>query len=368
FTGFGFNANGTACKLFYFYRFTDGTEGATATMIIDPPAQCSASVCYQISGMHATEVPAKGIAVTATTANPNPPSLNPSGWDVEDTLWIAVCGWDDGDIGASAYPSGYGNTLARAADSVADGVGCASATKGSAAASEDPGTFTITASRASVAQTIAIRPAQFTVSGTIYQSDGTAMFDNAPRIVVNYSGTITGTVNSDVNANYTIAGIPAGANLDVWCVHKTWLTDQDPTASQDHWDLDNITSNLTSKNFKVRNKTDSQWVSTFRPYVGRYPITFNPAAHLTTNQGSTVKGTFNLGLHKKIHSQGVFQAAVQEMSQSVIVHKDYTHIFWIGHADMGSTSLSVFGASYNNKTKTWGSVQTIAASIGADTH
>jgi hypothetical protein len=44
---------------------------------------------------------------SSSSANPNPPSLDPSGWDVEDTL--AICGYDDGRRTVTAYPTNYTN-------------------------------------------------------------------------------------------------------------------------------------------------------------------------------------------------------------------------------------------------------------------
>lgn len=43
------------------------------------------------------------------SANPDPPSLNPNGWDVENTLWLAFMGADTSRT-VSAYPIGFTNT------------------------------------------------------------------------------------------------------------------------------------------------------------------------------------------------------------------------------------------------------------------
>lgn len=111
------------------------------------------------SGAEAVQVPTGGVA-NGTDANPNIPSGNPANWDVEDTLWIAVCSVDTSRT-FSAWPSGYSpgdNTW----DDVSGGSNGASLSvqwRNSAAASEDPGAWTISASDDWAASLIAVRPA-----------------------------------------------------------------------------------------------------------------------------------------------------------------------------------------------------------------
>lgn len=95
--------------------------------------------------------------ITGSPSNaPNPPSVNPSLWDVEETLWIAACSADTSRT-ISVYPLADRNTA-----DVSGGAGGATlglCTTESAVASLDPGTFTISASDDWVAATVAIRPA-----------------------------------------------------------------------------------------------------------------------------------------------------------------------------------------------------------------
>lgn len=96
-------------------------------------------------------------SVTGTSTAPDPGSLNPANWDVEDTLWLAICG-NDGNVSVSGYPTNYTNGLnTRAANSAGAGIGVAR--RELSAASEDPGAFTLSASDGWVAVTAAIRPA-----------------------------------------------------------------------------------------------------------------------------------------------------------------------------------------------------------------
>lgn len=91
------------------------------------------------------------------SANPNPPSFNPSGWDVENTLWLAGGAisnsgqaWD-----ITTPPTNF--TLVRYDDGTQQSI--ASAQRNSQAASMDPETFGTTSSGTSwQAWTIAIRP------------------------------------------------------------------------------------------------------------------------------------------------------------------------------------------------------------------
>ena len=106
-----------------------------------------------------------GTATGATTQNPNPPSLNPANWNVEQTLWLAYTAGSTYDSITSS-PSGYG-TNTHTETTTVDGAGASisSARLASATASQDPGTFTMNASQPSVTNTVAIRPAVATLTG-----------------------------------------------------------------------------------------------------------------------------------------------------------------------------------------------------------
>jgi hypothetical protein len=89
------------------------------------------------------------------SSTPNPPSLDPGAWDVEDTLWIAACSIDTSRT-ISVWPLADRNTA-----DVSGGAGGATlglCTTNSAVASLDPGTFTASASDDWAAGTYAIRP------------------------------------------------------------------------------------------------------------------------------------------------------------------------------------------------------------------
>lgn len=91
-----------------------------------------------------------------TSSTPDPPSLNPTNWDVEDTLWFAVCAVDTSRT-ISAYP--YANNNSADVSGGAGGATLGICTTTSAVASLDPGTFTISAADDWLATTVAVRPA-----------------------------------------------------------------------------------------------------------------------------------------------------------------------------------------------------------------
>ena len=89
----------------------------------------------------------------ATSATPDPPSLSPS-WGSGDTSWIAFFECDS-NRSVSAFPSSYGNTNDQGVTTNAAHQGIC--TRQNAVATENPGTFTISASDQWRAMTLAIR-------------------------------------------------------------------------------------------------------------------------------------------------------------------------------------------------------------------
>jgi hypothetical protein len=88
----------------------------------------------------------------------DPPALNPTAWDVEDTLWLALSSSDDATSTVTGFPTSYtGTGQVNAADS-ADGVTLGYAVRANATASEDPSPFTISAAEAFCTVTVGIRP------------------------------------------------------------------------------------------------------------------------------------------------------------------------------------------------------------------
>jgi hypothetical protein len=111
-----------------------------------------------------------GTQNTSGNTNPNPLSLDPNNWATEDTLWIAMASWDGTPTG-TGYPTNYtqeDHTTAgghTATSGGAGGAGLAVCYRKLNASSEDPGTFTISASEQWEAMTFAVRG---TATGTQY--------------------------------------------------------------------------------------------------------------------------------------------------------------------------------------------------------
>jgi hypothetical protein len=138
------------------YRILDGSESNFT--LTTSATQQSAHQWLLVRGHHATTALAASVSAVGTDTTPNSASLNPADWDVEDTHWLTVFGHDGGDITATAAPTNYTNLVTRESAGPG-GCGLAIARRELAAASDDPGTFTLSGSDDWVAVTIAIRPA-----------------------------------------------------------------------------------------------------------------------------------------------------------------------------------------------------------------
>jgi len=136
------------------YRVAGSSEGTDITVATSVSEEAAGKI-LRITGWHGTDPPEQGTVVVGTTSTlPNPPTLTPS-WGSADTLWIAWYG-NNGAGNATAYPTSYtGNQTT--VDAVACGLSFA--TRELAAASDDPGTFTHSASRPWSSNTFAVRPA-----------------------------------------------------------------------------------------------------------------------------------------------------------------------------------------------------------------
>lgn len=140
------------------YRIADGSEGASVAPSFDV-SRPWCSYAYRITGAHASQAPEMSAGVAASTVNPDPDSLDPSGWATEDTLWLACLLFGVGNRTVDGYPSSYTDGAA-ISTATSGGVGFASARRENAVSSEDPGTFTVSGAASSTrAFTVAIRPA-----------------------------------------------------------------------------------------------------------------------------------------------------------------------------------------------------------------
>lgn len=147
-------------SLHVFSRIADGSEGSSVTFTT--PASClSVTQCDRITDYNGTPQTTAGVTQSSGT-NPNPPALTPPG-GASDRLWITLVGYGNGTQTISSYPSSYTNGRNFRQHSVTNrGVGIAYRELN--AASEDPGSFTVSGSAAARSLTIAIEPAPTNVA------------------------------------------------------------------------------------------------------------------------------------------------------------------------------------------------------------
>ena len=158
-------AVGTAARLTLFGHVADGTEGSTIT-VTTSASEGSAYVSGQIIDWYGTLATGVnvGTAATGTSANPNPPSLDPADWGAEPTLWISLYGWD-GNVAHTTYPADFTGHQATNRWANTSGCGIAMAARIQNVASLDPGTATI-GSEDWVANTIAVRAQSLTAAAS----------------------------------------------------------------------------------------------------------------------------------------------------------------------------------------------------------
>jgi hypothetical protein len=136
-----FDGTTVATELAVGYRVINGTEGFDGTddtITLTTAAEQSNSHAYLITGHDPAVAPEAATAAVGTNA-PDPPSFNPAGWDVEETLWIVAAANRFGIL-QTAAPANYSNLLAQnGGDTNAP---LATAHRGAAVTTEDPGAFT----------------------------------------------------------------------------------------------------------------------------------------------------------------------------------------------------------------------------------
>lgn len=165
------DATGTAVRWQVLLKIADGTETGTFTATISASEQ-GAWRGWRITSWFGSGLPnstpitssatanGTGVAIrsiTGASTTPDPGSTNPSDWDIEDTLWLAIAAID-----TSRTVSDWPDTTTDNGSSVSGGAGGATLAWcrfESAAASWDPTTFTISASDDWGTAVIAVRPA-----------------------------------------------------------------------------------------------------------------------------------------------------------------------------------------------------------------
>ena len=167
------DTGGPSVRLSVYYKIAAGTEDGTTVNFVTSASEQAAAQVYRITDWQGTTPPEISTAATATSTAPDPAFLDPAGWGVSNTLWLAVAGQDRGDqSGTLAYPISYTDGIStQSSDPATTGV-CRTHSARRVlltATSEDPGPFTIPVTEQWIAFTIAVRPAScdLTISSTV---------------------------------------------------------------------------------------------------------------------------------------------------------------------------------------------------------
>jgi hypothetical protein len=185
------DVNGSAVRLSVYYKIAAGTEGGTTVNLVTSAAEQAAAQVYRITDWNGTTPPEISTAATGTVTRPDPASLNLAGWDVADTLWLAVAGQDRGDqLGTTAYPVHYTDGTSTLSSSGTANCRTLSAHRVRATASENPGAFTIPVSEEWVAFTIAVRPGPRDLTISISTTDGGSVTTPGEGVFTYDEGTV----------------------------------------------------------------------------------------------------------------------------------------------------------------------------------
>src|SRR3990167_5444039 len=153
------------------WRKADGTEGATITLTT--ATQKFAALALRITGAAdpTSQPPELSTVATVSSNAPDPSSLSPTG-GAKEYLWLWAGGWEGEQTSPPvSSPTNYGDVLGAdsgTAAGAASNCRVAVATRALNAASEDPPSWTISATDQWTAFTIAVHPAgAATVEGSL---------------------------------------------------------------------------------------------------------------------------------------------------------------------------------------------------------
>jgi hypothetical protein len=370
-TALASNAGNGAVRLSVYYKMAGGTEGGTTVNFLTSVSEEAAAQVYRITDWHGTTPPEISAGATGTSTRPNPASLNPSGWDVADTLWLAVAAQDRGDqAGTTAYPASYTDGTSTLSS---DGTGSCrtlSAHRVLATASENPGAFTIPVSEQWVAFTIAVRPAQHnlttssTAGGSVTEpGEGTSNYDEgtvvdliaeaeegyrfiewtgdvgtiddvyAAATIITMNGNYTITANFvaiyDLTTSSTAGGLVAEPGEDTFTYDEGTVVDLIAEAEESSWFIE-----WTGD---VGTIADVYATTTTITMNGDYSITANFVAIYDLTTSSTEGGSVTTP------GEGVFTyGEVSVVGLAAEAEEDYRFVEWTGDVD---TVADVYAAS-----------------------
>jgi hypothetical protein len=141
--------------LYIAYLIASG--GETTVVVTKSAGERFAAIACRITAAswHGTTPPEVSTGATGSSQTSDPDSVTAS-WGSDDNLFIAAQATDNDSFTATGWPSNYSGNQTNS-DNVVSSSGGSIATRELAAASDDPGTFTITASDTWIAATVVVR-------------------------------------------------------------------------------------------------------------------------------------------------------------------------------------------------------------------
>lgn len=139
-----------------FYKVAAGTEGGTTVDFVTASSVRLMGQVYRIQAGTYQATPEAASANNLGSTTPDPPSLSPS-WGSASNLWIAFAS-SDNTVSVSVYPLPNNQTRTANASGGTAFITAMSCSDEQTGSSLDPGTFTISVSRAWAAFTVAVRP------------------------------------------------------------------------------------------------------------------------------------------------------------------------------------------------------------------
>lgn len=213
------------------YKISDGTETGAFTVTQAGTVTGHATlILLSIPDAHGTTAPEVSAALaTGTSSAADPASLNPAGWDVEDTLWVSVVG--SGMTSGTGSWTGTGTTAPTNYTDRADSNTTDNSTVGQteaavafrqlAAASEDVGTAGVDTSNArNCAFVIAVRPAPAPEQhdGALTATGGGVAMTSGQKdaqVSTSATGGGVGTLNGQKAVSSAIAATGAGVSTTI---------------------------------------------------------------------------------------------------------------------------------------------------------
>lgn len=194
------------------YKWSSGSEPSSVDVTVDV-GEAMAAVAMRISGADSNTDPEGNGDIEGTNV-PNPLSLSPS-WGSDDNLWVIGTG-GDGRCTVTTWPTNYSTNTAGTYYDHSNGTHLWVAWRTAAAATEDPGAFTLNLSDQTGYFTIGVRPTQppptRTATANALPVGGTSSSASAKFQFTGSATPTTGGATTSVSATHTAPTFSATAD------------------------------------------------------------------------------------------------------------------------------------------------------------